>query len=288
MNFWLTGARHLGHVRQRGHCNGWMWGARDWSNDLLSAQRDCGTTRCRSFLKGEAMSWERSQAQAAQALGLAHSVQVVAGGGDNAVAACGVGAMNEGGRVCLARNVRRGADRAQWLCPDGGQRGAQLFATQCHSNGTKWGSFWRPRTQMNWLGNITGGQPPRVDRGIGGYPASACKLDVLPLPFGGEGHHIHDSAVRAGFVGLDIAHTPRRHDAGGDGKGVCFALRDSPGSNCARQGPPRRGCWRLVAGQDRCTWVRMLGERAEPAAGLATKRANLARPSGRHALRSVA
>mgnify|MGYP006437946855 FL=1 len=93
MSFWLTGI----YSADMSDSAGTSWldvGARDWSDDLLAAT---GLSRSQmpTLFEGSQVVGELRQA-VAEEYGLPSGVQVVAGGGDNAVAACGVGAMSEG------------------------------------------------------------------------------------------------------------------------------------------------------------------------------------------------
>jgi xylulokinase len=251
MNFWLTGRA----ISDMSDSAGTAWldvGARDWSNDLLSA----------SGLRHDQMPelFEGSDvvgtltAQAAQALGLAHSVQVVAGGGDNAVAACGVGAMNEGdGFVSLGTSGVVLTARSGFA-----PMADSAVHSFCHAVPQQWyqmGVVLAATDAMNWLGNITGASPQELTEALGDAPQVPANLMFYPYLSGERTPH-NDSAVRAGFVGLDIAHT-RADMTRAVMEGVCFALRDSLEALRQTGAAPTR-LLAIGGGTGSVHWVRML------------------------------
>ncbi len=251
MNFWLTGRA----ISDMSDSAGTAWldvGARDWSNDLLSA----------SGLRHDQMPelFEGSDvvgtltAQAAQALGLAHSVQVVAGGGDNAVAACGVGAMNEGdGFVSLGTSGVVLTARSGFA-----PMADSAVHSFCHAVPQQWyqmGVVLAATDAMNWLGNITGASPQELTEALGDTPQVPANLMFYPYLSGERTPH-NDSAVRAGFVGLDIAHT-RADMTRAVMEGVCFALRDSLEALRQTGAAPTR-LLAIGGGTGSVHWVRML------------------------------
>mgnify|MGYP000743002743 CR=1 FL=1 len=93
LSYWLTGRA----VSEMSDSAGTSWmdvGARDWSAELLELS---GMTRAQmpELIEGTGVVGALRGELAAE-LGLPEGVQVVAGGGDNAAAACGVGALGEG------------------------------------------------------------------------------------------------------------------------------------------------------------------------------------------------
>ena len=85
------------HVEEMSDASGTLWldvGKRDWSDDLLAAT---GLTRAHmpSLVEGTA-ALGRSQARPRRALGHERHVVVAGGAGDNAAAACGIGAVRPG------------------------------------------------------------------------------------------------------------------------------------------------------------------------------------------------
>ncbi|WP_299367950.1 xylulokinase [uncultured Tateyamaria sp.] len=218
--WWLTGR----YATEMSDAAGTAWldvGARDWSGDLLALggmRRD----QMPDLLEGTDVV---GVVQAARAdLGLPAGCKVVAGGADNAVAACGVGALGEGdGFVSLGTSgvVLAGRDR---YAPDAGT----AVHTFCHAVPGRWyqmGVVLAATDSLNWLSRITG-------RGAGDLSASLG--DMLRAPGGvkfypylsGERTPHNDAAVRGGFTGLDIASGPEdlTHAVMA---GVSFALRDS-------------------------------------------------------------
>lgn len=221
MTFWLTGRT----TSDMSDSAGTAWldvGARSWSDSLLEA---CGMRRAQmpDLLEGTGMAGPVAPDICAL-LGLPDGVQVVAGGGDNAVAACGVGAMSEGdGFVSL------GTSGVVLTARDGFAPQAETAVHSfCHAVPGRWyqmGVVLAATDSLNWLAGITGATPQELTQALGEKPAGPGNLLFLPYLSGERTPH-NDSAVRAGFIGLDIAHT-RNDMTRAVLEGVCFALRDS-------------------------------------------------------------
>jgi xylulokinase len=151
-------------------------------------------------------------------------VQVVAGGGDNAVAACGVGAMSEG-----AGFVSLGTSGVLLAGRDGfAPMADSAVHTFCHAVPDQWyqmGVVLAATDSLNWLSQITGQSPAQLTAELGDSLRAPTALQFFPYLSGERTPH-NDSAVRAGFVGLDVA-TSRADMTQAVLQGVSFALRDS-------------------------------------------------------------
>ena len=221
MSFWLTGI----YSADMSDSAGTSWldvGARDWSDDLLAAT---GLTRSQmpTLFEGSQVVGELRQA-VAEEYGLPSGVQVVAGGGDNAVAACGVGAMSEGtGFVSLGTSGVLLAGR------DGFSPMADSAVhTFCHAVPDQWyqmGVVLAATDSLNWLSRITGQSPAALTAELGDTLRAPTKVQFYPYLSGERTPH-NDSSVRAGFVGLHIA-TDRAEMTQAVLQGVSFAMRDS-------------------------------------------------------------
>ena len=221
MSFWLTGI----YSADMSDSAGTSWldvGARDWSDDLLAAT---GISRSQmpTLFEGSQVVGELRQV-VAEEYGLPSGVQVVAGGGDNAVAACGVGAMSEGtGFVSLGTSGVLLAGR------DGfSPMSDSAVHTFCHAVPDQWyqmGVVLAATDSLNWLSRITGQSPAALTAELGDALRAPTKVQFYPYLSGERTPH-NDSSVRAGFVGLDVA-TDRAEITQAVLQGVSFAMRDS-------------------------------------------------------------
>jgi xylulokinase len=160
----------------------------------------------------------------AEEYGLPSGVQIVAGGGDNASAACGVGAMSEGtGFVSL------GTSGVLLVGRDGfSPKADSAVHTFCHAVPEQWyqmGVVLAATDSLNWLGRITGQRPADLTAELGDTLRAPTAVQFYPYLSGERTPH-NDSTVRAGFVGLDVA-TDRVEMTQAVLQGVSFALRDS-------------------------------------------------------------
>jgi xylulokinase len=221
MNFWLTGS----YSADMSDSAGTSWldvGARDWSDDLLVAT---GLTRSQmpKLFEGSQVVGNLRQT-IAEEYGLPSGVQIVAGGGDNASAACGVGAMSEGtGFVSL------GTSGVLLVGRDGfSPKADSAVHTFCHAVPEQWyqmGVVLAATDSLNWLGRITGQRPADLTAELGDTLRAPTAVQFYPYLSGERTPH-NDSTVRAGFVGLDVA-TDRVEMTQAVLQGVSFALRDS-------------------------------------------------------------
>lgn len=157
-------------------------------------------------------------------LGLPEGCKVVAGGADNAVAACGVGALGEGqGFVSLGTSgvVLTGRDSYAPLADS-------AVHTFCHAVPGRWyqmGVVLAATDSLNWLARITGQNPSTLAGAVGDQLHGPGSVNFYPYLSGERTPH-NDAQVRGGFTGLDVAtETPDLTRA--VMTGVAFALRDS-------------------------------------------------------------
>lgn len=221
MIYWLTGV----YSADMSDSAGTSWldvGKRDWSDDLLAAT---GLSRSQmpTLYEGSQVVGEVRGDRAAE-YGLPNGVQVVAGGGDNAVAACGVGAMSEGaGFVSLGTSGVLLAGR-DGFAPMAGS----AVHTFCHAVPDQWyqmGVVLAATDSLNWLSRIVGQSPAELTAELGEILHAPTAIQFYPYLSGERTPH-NDSAVRAGFVGLDVGST-RAEMTQAVLQGVSFALRDS-------------------------------------------------------------
>ena len=221
LSFWLTGT----YVSEMSDSAGTSWmdtGARGWSDSLLN---QTGMTRDQmpDLTEGTGIAGPVRPALARE-LGLPGDVMVVAGGGDNAAAACGVGALAEGdGFVSLGTS-------GVLLAARGGFRPKPESAvhTFCHAIPDTWyqmGVILAATDCLNWLARITGTPPAELTGALGSMIAYPGTVRFLPYLSGERTPH-NDSAIRGAFTGLDVA-TGHQDLTRAVLEGVSFALRDN-------------------------------------------------------------
>ncbi|MBV1895666.1 MAG: xylulokinase, partial [Rhodobacteraceae bacterium] len=234
LSFWLTGNA----VSDMSDSSGTAWvdvGARAWSDrllDLSGMRRD----QMPDLIEGTDVAGTL-RADLAAELGLPKGVSVIAGGGDNAVAACGVGALGEGdGFVSL------GTSGVLLAARDGFAASPQTAVhTFCHAIPNAWyqmGVILAATDSLNWLSGIVGQSPADLTAELGDTIGKPGTLHFLPYLSGERTPH-NDSAIRGAFTGLDISST-RADMTRAVLEGVSFALRDnldalrSTGANLTR------------------------------------------------------
>ncbi|MGX9847428.1 xylulokinase [Limimaricola litoreus] len=221
LNLYLTGE----HVADMSDSAGTSWldvGARDWSEKLLDAggmRRD----QMPRLVEGSAQAGTL-RAELAARWGLSGRVVVAGGAGDNAAAACGMGALDEGqGFVSL------GTSGVLLAARDGYSPAPQTaLHTFCHAVPGRWyqmGVMLSATDSLNWLASITGARPAELTAGLGEEILAPGRVRFLPYLSGERTPH-NDAAIRGSFTGLGT-------DTGRDDmtravlEGVAFGLRDS-------------------------------------------------------------
>ncbi|MGR3502020.1 xylulokinase [Pseudaestuariivita sp.] len=196
--------------------------ARDWSVDLLNASGMVGSQMPR-LIEGTDIAGTL-RPDLAQALGLPGGVQVIGGGADNAVAACGVGATAEGdGFVSLGTSGVLLAARD--TCAPMPETAVHTF---CHALPSRWyqmGVMLAATDSLNWLATLTGQSPAALAGALLEVPSGPGAVMFLPYLSGERTPH-NDSRIRGAFHGLDIAHGPAALTQAVM-EGVAFGLRDS-------------------------------------------------------------
>lgn len=221
LNVYLTGA----HVADMSDSAGTSWldtGARDWSDALLDAghmRRD----QMPRLVEGCAEAGTL-RAELAEKWGLAGPVSVAGGAGDNAAAACGIGALSEGqGFVSLGTSGVLLAARDGYA-PDP----ATAVHTFCHAVPDRWyqmGVMLSATDSLNWLSRITGVTPAELTAPLGETLQAPGAVRFLPYLSGERTPH-NDAAIRGSFTGLS-AGTSRDDMTRAVLEGVAFGLRDS-------------------------------------------------------------
>ncbi|WP_424985296.1 xylulokinase [Microbulbifer sp. S227A] len=221
LTYWLTGQM----VSDMSDSAGTSWldvGARAWSPELLAAT-GMRPDQMPALHEGSDVIG-RLASGVARDLGLPGTVQVVAGGGDNAASACGVGALAEGdGFISL------GTSGVLLAARDGfAPRAESAVHTFCHAIPGAWyqmGVILAATDSLNWLSRISGASPADLTGELGQAITTPGRVRFLPYLSGERTPH-NDSDVRGAFIGLDIA-SGRIDLTRAVVEGVSFALRDS-------------------------------------------------------------
>lgn len=221
LSFWLTGAR----VSDMSDSAGTSWldvGARDWSDPLL-AQSGMTVSQMPRLVEGSEIAAPVTARRSAE-LGLPEGVLVVGGAGDNAAAACGIGALNEGqGFVSLGTSGVMLAGKSGYA-----PLPSSAVHTFCHAVPNRWyqmGVILSATDSLNWLSRTL--EKPAADlAGLLDGPLRAPGT-VTFLPFlSGERTPHNDSHIRGALLGLDHATGPEAL-VQAVFEGVAFALREN-------------------------------------------------------------
>ena len=221
LNFHLTGD----HVADMSDSAGTSWldvGARDWSDALLAAG-GMRADQMPRLVEGSEKAGEL-RADLAAKWGLSPGVTVAGGAGDNAAAACGIGALNEGqGFVSLGTS-------GVLLAARDGYRPAPATAvhTFCHAVPGRWyqmGVMLSATDSLNWLSRITGTSPADLTRALGDDLKPPTLVRFLPYLSGERTPH-NDAEIRGSFTGLGTE-TTTEDLTQAVLEGVAFGLKDS-------------------------------------------------------------
>ncbi len=218
LRLFLTG----GHMSEMSDAAGTAWldtGARDWSDDLLSA---CDLSRAQmpALVEGSDASGTL-RPELAEILG-ARDVTVAGGAGDNAAAAIGAGVVRDGSAfVSLGTSgVLFAANDAYRPDP------ATAVHAFCHAVPDTWhqmGVILAATDALEWLSRVTGQSAAALTGDLG---ALAAPARTLFLPYlGGERTPHNDAQIRGQFLHLDHA-TDAQAMVRAVLEGVAFAFAD--------------------------------------------------------------
>lgn len=219
LRLWLTGE----HVSEMSDAAGTSWldtGARDWSDDLLTAT---GLTRSHMprLVEGSAVSGTL-RAPLAERWGLPKDVVIAGGGGDNAASGVGVGVVRAGDAF-----VSLGTSGVLFAANDGYQPAPETAVhTFCHALPGTWhqmGVILAATDALNWYAGLVGQDAASLTAALG--PLQAPTKTVFLPYLGGERTPLNDAAIRGAFLGLEHA-TDRMAGTRAVLEGVTFAVRD--------------------------------------------------------------
>ncbi|MGH1480739.1 MAG: xylulokinase [Geminicoccales bacterium] len=221
LNLYLTGDC----VADMSDSAGTSWldvGKRDWSDRLLDVSH-MRREQMPRLVEGAAAAGEL-RADLVSKWGLSGTVTVAGGAGDNAAAACGIGALDEGqGFVSLGTS-------GVLLSARDGYRPAPETAvhTFCHAVPGRWyqmGVMLSATDSLNWLAGITGQSPAELTTSLGDEIQNPGRVRFLPYLSGERTPH-NDADIRGAFTGL-ATETTRDDLVRAVLEGVAFGLRDS-------------------------------------------------------------
>ncbi|QEW21045.1 Xylulose kinase [Marinibacterium anthonyi] len=221
LRLWLTGE----HISDLSDSAGTAWldvGRREWSDTALGLG-DMRRDQMPALIEGAAPGGTLRAALLSE-WGLCGPVIVAGGAGDNAAAACGIGALGEGtGFVSLGTSgvLMTGRDR---YAPDP----ASAVHSFCHAVPGRWyqmGVILAATDSLNWLSRNLREKPADLSAALPDTAKGPSRLMFLPYLSGERTPH-NDSTIRGAFTGIDVA-MGRADLAQAVMEGVGFALRDS-------------------------------------------------------------
>lgn len=195
---------------------------RDWSNTLLSLG-GMDRSQMPKLVEGCDKAGTLRQ-DLKRKWGLKQDVVIAGGAGDNAAAACGIGAFKEGqGFVSL------GTSGVVLIARDGCYPAPETAVhTFCHALPSRWyqmGVMLSATDSLNWLSKVTGQTPAQLTRALPDALRAPNAVKFMPYLSGERTPH-NDASVRGGFLNVSI-----QNDAvdltQSVLEGVAFGLRDS-------------------------------------------------------------
>ena len=251
MNFYLTGD----YVADMSDSAGTSWldvRGRQWSGALLDAGAMTEGQMPRLVEGSQPAGTLRPEL--ARAWGLKSDVVVAAGAGDNAAAACGIGALEDGDAF-----LSLGTSGVLLTARDGYYpSAASAVHTFCHAVPDRWyqmGVMLSATDSLNWLGGITGQTPAQLTAALGEDLQPPGALQFLPYLSGERAPH-NDANIRGSFTGIGRS-TDRTDMTRAVLEGVAFGLRDSHEALKATGAQIERFCG-IGGGAKSRYWIRLL------------------------------
>ncbi len=212
------------HVEDMSDAAGTLWldvGKRDWSDALLGVT---GLTRAQMprLVEGSAPAGFLKR-DLAQRWGMGENVVIAGGAGDNAAAACGIGAIRPGeGFVSLGTSGVLFVSNEKFSPNTEGA--VHAF---CHAIPDTWhqmGVILSATDSLNWLARITGQPPAGLAQAAEAQFRGPGETIFLPYLSGERTPH-NNASARGSFVGLSQS-SDAAQLAQAVMEGVVFAMRD--------------------------------------------------------------
>jgi xylulokinase len=212
------------HVEDMSDAAGTLWldvARRDWSDELL-ALTGLNRSHMPRLVEGSAVAGTLKP-EFARRWGMSGNVVVAGGAGDNAAAACGIGATRPGeGFVSLGTSGVIFVSNARFSPNTSGA--VHAF---CHAIPNTWhqmGVILSATDSLNWLSKVTGQSPAALSGAAeAGFTGPGEEI-FLPYLSGERTPH-NNAATRGSFTGLSHSTTPGLM-AQAVMEGVTFAFRD--------------------------------------------------------------
>jgi xylulokinase len=212
------------HVEDMSDAAGTLWldvGKRDWSDQLL-AVTGLNRSHMPRLVEGSAPSTNLKR-QLAERWGMSGDVVIAGGAGDNAAAACGIGAIRPGeGFVSL------GTSGVLFVSNDKFRPNtAGAVHAFCHAIPDTWhqmGVILSATDSLNWLSKITGQDAAKLSQAAETRFKGPGEEIFLPYLSGERTPH-NNAGARGSFTGLSHVSDPARL-AQAVMEGVTFAFRD--------------------------------------------------------------
>jgi xylulokinase len=212
------------YVEEMSDASGTLWldvAKRDWSDELL-ALTGLDRSHMPSLVEGSAPSG-RLKPDLAARWGMSGEVVVAGGAGDNAAAACGIGAIRPGqGFVSLGTSGVLFVSNERFRPNTDGA--VHAF---CHAIPDTWhqmGVILSATDSLNWLSHITGKSQPELS-GLAEQTFTGPGEEIFLPYLSGERTPHNNAGARGSFVGLShLSDTARLAQAVMEG--VTFAFRD--------------------------------------------------------------
>jgi xylulokinase len=212
------------HIEEMSDASGTLWldvGKRDWSDELL-ALTGLNRSHMPRLVEGSTPSASLKREFAAR-WGMSGDVVVAGGAGDNAAAACGIGAIQPGeGFVSL------GTSGVLFVSNDRFRPNTKgAVHAFCHAIPDTWhqmGVILSATDSLNWLAKITGQDPAKLAGAAEARFKGPGEEIFLPYLSGERTPH-NNAAARGSFTGLSHSTDPALL-AQAVMEGVAFAFRD--------------------------------------------------------------
>ena len=212
------------HVEEMSDAAGTLWldvGGRDWSDELL-AVTGLGRSHMPRLVEGSAPA-AALKPELARRWGMTGEVVIAGGAGDNAAAACGIGAIRPGeGFVSL------GTSGVLFVSNDRFRPNTEgAVHAFCHAVPGTWhqmGVILSATDSLNWLSNVTGRKQAELSAAAEAQFKGPGEEIFLPYLSGERTPH-NNAGARGSFVGLSHLSAPPRL-AQAVMEGVTFAFRD--------------------------------------------------------------
>ncbi len=227
-------------------------GRRDWSEAVLDAT---GLSRdtMPALVEGSAVSATLAGDLAGR-IGAPDHVVIAGGAGDNAAAACGIGAVSPGDAFCSL-----GTSGVLFAASDGYRPNvAGGVHTFCHALPESWhqmGVILSATDSLQWLSRLLGSDARTLTAALGERVERPSPALFLPYLSGERTPH-NDGSLRAGFAGLG-QEADRLVMTQAVLEGVAFAFRDCK-RVLADAGTPIERAWAVGGGANSRLWLRIM------------------------------